>query len=145
MMQSARRNHLGAGVLAPVRCCDGAVGVFGVGFSSDEYTPSRQSHLERVAPYVSYLGAYIQQVMVEQSGLGESNRKTSLTEREKACLSWAADGHTASEIATKLFVETCTVKFHLRNVIRKMGAKNTTQALALAIVKGYIKPSHGNG
>ena len=141
MMESARENRLGAGVLAFVRCHHGAMGFFGVGVSTDDTSGKRQTQLERIAPYVSYFGGYVQQAVLDLPGIGEFNRREPFTAREKDCLCWAAEGCTAAEIATRLFVTQSTVKFHLRNVIRKMNARNTTQALALAIVNGYIEPT----
>ncbi len=141
MMESARENRLGAGVLAFVRCHHGAMGFFGVGVSIDENSGKRQTQLERIAPYVSYFGGYVQQAVLKLPGIGEFNRRVPFTTREKDCLCWAAEGCTAAEIAARLFVTESTVKFHMRNVIRKMNARNTTQALALAIVNGYIEPT----
>jgi DNA-binding CsgD family transcriptional regulator len=141
MMESARENRLGAGVLAFVRCHHGAMGFFGVGVSTDDNSDTRQTQLQRIAPYVSYFGGYVQQAVLELPGIGEINRRQTLTVREKDCLCWAAEGCTAAEIAARLFVTESTVKFHMRNVIRKMNARNTTQALALAIVNGYIEPT----
>ncbi len=47
---------------------------------------------------------------------------------ELEVLSLAADGYSNKEIGERLFVTEQTVKFHLANVFRKMGARNRTEA-----------------
>lgn len=74
----------------------------------------------------------------------ENDKKDPLTNREKDCLCWLADGKTASQTAYKLFISESTVKFHCKNSMKKLGAKNTAQALTIAILRGYINPVLGD-
>lgn len=62
-----------------------------------------------------------------------------LSPREKEVLLWGADGKTSEEIAIILGVTKDTVNFHFKTLQKKMGATNRVQAIAYAIVKGYIK------
>jgi len=66
--------------------------------------------------------------------------KIKLTEREKECLLWAADGKTSWEIGQIVNISEHTVVFHLRNVIRKMGVTNRQQAIARSLSMGLIQP-----
>lgn len=66
-------------------------------------------------------------------------KREALTKREKEVLGLVAEGHTADEIATILFVSLDTVETHRRNLIRKMKAKNTANAVAKAMRKGFLK------
>ncbi|PCE32924.1 LuxR C-terminal-related transcriptional regulator [Burkholderia ubonensis] len=61
-----------------------------------------------------------------------------LSKKEKAVLKHTADGRTAKEIARQLYLSTSTVNFHLRNLIRKLGAKNKTEAALKAALLGVI-------
>ena len=61
-----------------------------------------------------------------------------LTEREGAILQAVARGLSNEEIAKELWVTQQTVKFHLTNIYRKLGAKNRTQAARIAQQHGLI-------
>jgi DNA-binding NarL/FixJ family response regulator len=61
-----------------------------------------------------------------------------LTEREGAILQAVARGLSNEEIAKELWVTQQTVKFHLTNIYRKLGAKNRTQASRIAQQHGLI-------
>ena len=63
---------------------------------------------------------------------------TSLTPRELEVLAMAADGHDNRAIATGLFISERTVKFHLQNAYRKLGAHNRTEASAIARKRGMV-------
>ncbi|MGH3088985.1 MAG: LuxR C-terminal-related transcriptional regulator [Rubrobacteraceae bacterium] len=56
----------------------------------------------------------------------------SLSEREMEVLALIAAGRSNREIAGRLFVSTSTVKTHINNLYRKLGARSRTQALAKA-------------
>ena len=59
-------------------------------------------------------------------------RHSRLSEREVAVLVEVCDGHTNKEIAVQLWLSEQTVKFHLRNIYRKLGIKSRTEALRYA-------------
>ncbi|USD35117.1 MULTISPECIES: LuxR family transcriptional regulator [Vibrio] len=63
-----------------------------------------------------------------------------LTNREIECLTWAADGKSALEIAELVDCTERTVKFHLSNACKKLGATNRCQAVTRALLGGHIKP-----
>ncbi len=63
-----------------------------------------------------------------------------LTEREKTCLVWVAEGKTAHDIATILSIAEATVVFHLKNSIQKLNVINRSQAIAKAVLLGLISP-----
>lgn len=58
--------------------------------------------------------------------------------RQKEILEFLREGYIAKEIAGKLGISTQTVKNHLVVAREKLGAKNTTHAVVIAIRKGYI-------
>ena len=61
-----------------------------------------------------------------------------LTPREAEVLRLAADGATSEEIAAMLFLTEHTVKSHLKRIQGKLGARNRTHAVALALRAGLI-------
>ena len=63
-----------------------------------------------------------------------------LTQREVEVISWVAEGKSTWEIATILSCSERTIKFHISNLCRKLGAINRCQAISKAIVGGHIHP-----
>lgn len=70
---------------------------------------------------------------------GVSSKQTSLTKREKECLSWTAGGKTSWEISVILGISESTATFHLRNAGVKLNANNRTHAVAKAMHEGLIE------
>jgi DNA-binding CsgD family transcriptional regulator len=62
----------------------------------------------------------------------------SLTPREAEVLRLAADGATSEEIAAALHLTEHTVKSHLKRIQGKLGARNRTHAVAVALRSGLI-------
>ncbi len=63
-----------------------------------------------------------------------------LNEREIECLSWAGLGRTDVEIGATIHRSPATARFHIDNAIAKLGARNRTQAVAIAAQLGLIHP-----
>ena len=61
-----------------------------------------------------------------------------LTARELEILKLVASGFTNGDIARRLWVTEQTVKFHLRNIYRKLEVSNRTQASHIAYVRGLV-------
>ncbi len=73
----------------------------------------------------------------------ERSPLSALTRREYEILTQLVGGASNKEIAKVLGLTEITIKSHLRNVFRKIGATNRTQAVALALregVKAAINP-----
>ena len=71
-------------------------------------------------------------------GALETSRATGLSEKEAVVLAELAKGHSNREIAQTLWLSEQTVKFHLRNVYRKLGVANRTDALRLALERDLV-------
>lgn len=83
--------------------------------------------------------------LVERLGLLSSDRGArlgmevaELTARELDVLIELARGSTDREIAAKFVVAEGTVKTHIRHILRKLGARNRTEAVAHVLRKGII-------
>ena len=61
-----------------------------------------------------------------------------LTLRELAVLECIKAGRSTADTADLLSVRECTVKFHVRNIMQKLGAVNRTHAVALAMAAGIF-------
>ena len=61
-----------------------------------------------------------------------------LTQREKELLELLAQGRTSETIAAELFISVNTVDTHRKNIISKLGARNITDAVRIAISKGLL-------
>ncbi|MBU6364374.1 MAG: response regulator transcription factor [Acidobacteria bacterium] len=69
---------------------------------------------------------------------GDHGRTVDLTTREFDVLRLAADGRDNAGIAADLAIAERTVKFHLQNAYRKLGASNRTEAAAIARRQGIL-------
>jgi DNA-binding NarL/FixJ family response regulator len=67
-----------------------------------------------------------------REGTGAPARPAGLSEKEIAVLVELCHGHTNKQIALQLWLSEQTVKFHLRNIYRKLGIKSRTEALHYA-------------
>ena len=56
-----------------------------------------------------------------------------LTDREKEILSLMVKGLNNTQIAAKLFVSQSTIKFHVSNILAKIGVTGRTEAVAVAV------------
>jgi DNA-binding NarL/FixJ family response regulator len=63
-----------------------------------------------------------------------------LRPREREILDLVARGLPSEDIATKLFISPETVRTHVRNLMRRLGAHSRAHAVALAISSGEIHP-----
>ena len=80
-----------------------------------------------------------------QSGLAaevrarQSDRRPTLSRREREVLQRAATGLSAPEIARELSISTATVKTHLRNLYEKLGVSERAAAVAEAMRRGLLE------
>jgi DNA-binding NarL/FixJ family response regulator len=58
-----------------------------------------------------------------------------LSAREREVLELLADGLTNDEVAERLVLSSRTVQTHVRNLMRKLGARSRMHALALVLGK----------
>jgi NarL family two-component system response regulator LiaR len=61
-----------------------------------------------------------------------------LTEREREVLALVVEGLGNDEIGERLFVSRSTVKFHVSNILSKLGVASRTQAVSLALQHNLV-------
>jgi DNA-binding NarL/FixJ family response regulator len=71
--------------------------------------------------------------------LAEHMSDEGLTAREVEVLAKVAGGNRNKDIADLLFISEETVKVHLKHIMDKLGAKDRTQAIAIAVRRGSIE------
>ncbi len=125
VMRFFRDFHLNRGFIVPIHGAGGyEAGVAMAG-----------SHVELAAeakPGLHLMALYAFERLYELVA-ARSARKPPLTRREREVLAWSAQGKTAWEIGEILNVAKRTVDEHAQTAIRKLGAANCTQAVAIAI------------
>ena len=72
--------------------------------------------------------------------LAESMAHPELSERERQVLQYMANGRSNKEIGQVLYISENTVKAHVKSILAKLDAMGRTEAIAIAIKRGLIKP-----
>ncbi|MGL1888547.1 MAG: response regulator transcription factor [Reichenbachiella sp.] len=73
------------------------------------------------------------------SNQGKTKSIPILSKRENEILKLIADEFTAQQIAEKLFISQHTVNSHRKNLLSKLGVKNTAGLIKYALVNGLIQ------
>jgi len=73
------------------------------------------------------------------SQLAEHLGGETLTEREVHVLKHLAGGNRNRDIAELLYISEETVKVHIKHIMEKLGAKDRTEAVAIAVRRGFIE------
>lgn len=71
--------------------------------------------------------------------LADRFQSSELTERELEVLQLLVQGNTNRDISEALCVAEGTVKFHVRNILDKLGASDRTQAVTIALKRGLAR------
>lgn len=77
---------------------------------------------------------------VSHASQAASDPAESLTEREVELLRLLAEGLSNKTMAQRLSLSENTVKYHLKNILQKLGARNRTEAATQAMRLGLTKP-----
>ena len=90
--------------------------------------------VRRVAEGESLLPAAI------ASKLAQSMGRPELSKRERQVLDYISNGRSNKEIGQILYISEHTVKAHVKSILTKLDAIGRTEAIAVGIKRGLIKP-----
>jgi two-component system, NarL family, response regulator len=65
-----------------------------------------------------------------------------LTEREREVVQLLVAGHSNAEIGAALHIAEGTAKFHVTNILAKLGVQDRTQAVVVALKRGLARIDH---
>ena len=85
-------------------------------------------------------GRYIPKAL--QLRLDERLSGNSMTPREMLILELLANGLSTTDIAAKANIAEKTVRIHIGNILEKLGARDRTQALLIALERGIVHLDH---
>lgn len=91
--------------------------------------------IRRVADGLTYVDPRLDRILLSPRA---TERVPALSPREREIMHLMAEGLTAEAIAQRLVVSVETVRTHVRNVIRKLQARNRVHAIAIALERGEI-------
>ena len=74
------------------------------------------------------------------SKLAESMARPELSEREREVLRYIANGRSNKEIGQVLYISENTVKAHVKSILTKLDAMGRTEAIAIALERGLVRP-----
>jgi len=136
--EEARSFGLRSGLSIAVRDGPAAIGVFSL--SRDKRLDVRGEDLAALVGRASVFATLLQHAVSRIRSPPRTPWPTSpLTMREVECLKWTIDGKTAWEIGQILGITERTVRFHLYNVLPKLGAANKAQAAARALASRLLR------
>src|SRR3954471_12186519 len=91
--------------------------------------------IQRIAAGGSYVDPRLDRILLSPRATAQVPQ---LSPREREIMHLMAEGLTADAIGNQLSVSVETVRTHVRNVIRKLQARNRVHAIALALERGEI-------
>jgi DNA-binding NarL/FixJ family response regulator len=91
--------------------------------------------IERIVAGGSYVDPRLDRILLSPRATAHVPQ---LSPREREIMHLMAEGMTAEAIGDKISVSVETVRTHVRNVIRKLQARNRVHAIAIALERGEI-------
>ncbi|MEE9320449.1 MAG: LuxR family transcriptional regulator [Granulosicoccus sp.] len=137
-IREAQANGLVNGISVPIHGPGAESGLLSLATqkSKDPYTRCDSQRQLDIQVFSQALHQTLRRVVTSEQPTSRS--KADLTEREKECLSWIANGKTSWEISQILNISENTVSYHIKNSINKMEVANRAEAVAKAVNDSLI-------
>ena len=139
LFDEAKAFGIRSGITVPIRGGFGRMAAFTLA------TDDREIDLDRLAgewrDIIHQAGLYFHVHVAARLGAAfvtPQLPESELTQRERQCLAWTAQGKTVAEIAVLVAIAPRTVVFHLENVRRKLDAVSIAQCVAIALRRGLL-------
>lgn len=129
---------LKAGGTVPIHGPGAAKATFSV--ASDMKDDDFEKIFERYRHEIHLMATYVHEKIISLGLHKPLDGAIKLTPRETEVLTWAAKGKSRWETSIILDISEDTVRAHLENIRRKLGASNTTHAIAIALLHGLLIP-----
>jgi NarL family two-component system response regulator LiaR len=85
------------------------------------------------------LAPEVTQALIQATTREALPAKESLSAREQEVLALMAKGLNNTQIAETLYISVSTVKFHVSNILWKLGAFTRTEAVSIAMMQGLVR------
>lgn len=112
-----------------------------LGFAGPQTLDEVEEIIAAAAPHLLAAGhmfAALQDRLAKRNQVRAEDR-AALTQREWDCLSLAARGLREAEIAERNGIRPTTVRYHMDNVVAKLGARTRVHAVAIAVQLGLVE------
>jgi DNA-binding CsgD family transcriptional regulator len=146
MMNEAADAGLGDGIGISLRGAEAEL--VGIGIARSSLPGSEEN---KPQDYSFLGGAYLLSTCLHETyrDLIIKSARASLSRREHDILSWAAEGKTDEDISMILAISVNTVRFHWKNIFKKLAANGRTYAISKAlrqhlILPASVRPPHQN-
>lgn len=90
------------------------------------------------APMTSNIARKVVDFFQKNKPLEKESENISLTKREREVLSGLVDGYSYKAIADKLNISVDTVRFHFRNIYKKLHVHSQSEAVVKALKEGLV-------
>lgn len=94
--------------------------------------------VRKTGPSLGLIATLVHTKIFDMINDAADKQENPLGPRERECLCWLAKGLKGDRIAEKMSISARTVEFHLKNARTKLDVQTREQALAEAIVSGFI-------
>jgi DNA-binding CsgD family transcriptional regulator len=113
--------------------------LWAMSFGKRQPAPEARSLLREVSTTL-WLAASAAALRMSELTTSGPEAANPLTPRERECLLRLAQGERVDRIADRLSLSNATVELHLANARRRLGARTSPEAVAKAVLKGWIAP-----
>lgn len=137
----AADHGLAHGVTAPIAGRHGEVALMSLARGLEQPIPRDALERHRLCTRLHWMATVLHESVrrLVLNHEGAPRVSAPLSEREKDCLMWAADGKTTADIGRALNITERTVLFHIESAGRKLGVSGRHNIISRAVALGEIE------